>query len=78
MFNGDSDQKASIERIVSVKEKLEKHYHWLFPRWQTLEDLEAILLERISLPNEALKQLAVKYPPLPKWYNEVDDQLTLE
>jgi hypothetical protein len=45
------------------RDQLQKHYDSLFPRWQTLDDLEAILLERISLPNEQLKELAAKYPP---------------
>lgn len=55
--------------FASIREQLQQHYDSLFPRWQTLEDLEAILLERISIPNEQLKKLAVKNPPPPSWYS---------
>jgi hypothetical protein len=60
------------ERMTSSREELQKHYDSLFPRWQTLEDLEAILLERISLPNERLQKLAAKNPPPQSWYDEAD------
>jgi hypothetical protein len=56
--------------FASIREQLQKHHDSLFPRWQTLEDLEAILLERVSLPNDQLKELAAKYPPPQAWYDE--------
>jgi hypothetical protein len=60
------------EDFTSIRDQLRKHYDSLFPRWQTLEDLEAILLERASLPNDQLKELAAKYPPPQAWYDETD------
>ena len=58
--------------FTSIREELQKHYDSLFPRWHTLEDLEAILLERISLPNDQLKTLAAKNPPPQSWYDEAE------
>ncbi len=61
------------ERMTSSRDELQKHYDSLFPRWQTLDDLEAMLLERISLPNDRLKALAAKNPPPAAWYDQPDD-----
>jgi hypothetical protein len=77
-FLVDEPEGLLLNRFKSNRSLLQKHYDSLFPRWQTLEDLEAILLERISIPNEQLKELAAKYPPPPAWYEEADDQLTKE
>lgn len=60
------------ERMTSGRDRLQKHYDSLFPRWQTLEDLEAILLDRVSLSNDQLKELAAEYPPPQAWYDEAD------
>lgn len=56
-----------------IREQLQKHYDSLFPRWQTLDDLEAILLERISIPNDQLKAIAKNYPPPQAWYDETKE-----
>ncbi len=77
-FLGDDPDGELLNRFKLNRTLLQKHYDSLFPRWQTLDDLEAILLERVSLPNEQLKELASKYPPPPAWYDEADDQLTME
>jgi hypothetical protein len=74
-FGGEVQNEQKLNGVQSNWDQLQKHYDSLFPRWQTIEDLEAILLERISLPNEQLKELAVKYPPPAAWYQEADDQL---
>jgi hypothetical protein len=58
------------EDFASIRDQLQKHHDSLFPRWQTLEDLEAILLERVSLSNDQLKALAAKNPPPQSWYDE--------
>lgn len=42
------------------------------PSQQTRDNLEALLLERASIPNERLKKLAAKYPPPQAWYDEAD------
>jgi hypothetical protein len=77
-FPGDQPDGLLLNRFKTNRYLLQKHYDSLFPRWQGLEDLEAILLERISISNDQLKELATKYPPPPVWYNETDDQLTSE
>lgn len=77
-FNGDDSNKDLLNRISLSRDELQKHYDSLFPRWQTLDNLEAILLERISLPNEQLKDLAAKYPPPAAWYDEANEQLRME
>ena len=57
------------ERLSSARDELQEHYDSLFPRWQTLDDLEAILLEGVSLPHDQHKALAEKYPPPQAWYD---------
>ena len=71
-FEGEHPHAEFAERVTRSSDQLQRHYDSLFPRWQTLEDLEAILLERISLPNDQLKALAAKYPPPQSWYNETE------
>jgi hypothetical protein len=71
-FNGEHPHTEFAEQLTRSRDRLQKHYDSLFPRWQTLDDLEAILLERISLPNDSLKKLADKYPPPQSWYDETD------
>jgi hypothetical protein len=58
------------ERLAHARDKLQAHYDSIFPRWKSLEDLEAILLERVSLPNDRLKALAQKHPPPRSWYDQ--------
>jgi hypothetical protein len=60
------------ERMASNREALQRHYDALFPRWQTIDDLEALLLERASLPNARLKALAAAHAPPQAWYDEPD------
>ncbi|MBA4066306.1 MAG: hypothetical protein C0501_21845 [Isosphaera sp.] len=57
-------------RIAEARDRLRGHYDSLFPRWQTLADLEAILLELASVPHDRLKDLAAQHPPDPSWYKE--------
>lgn len=57
-------------RVAGARDRLRKHYDSLFPRWKTLDDLEAILLELTSVPHDRLKELAAQYPPDPSWYKE--------
>ena len=66
------------ERISRTRDQLQEHFNFLFPRWQTLDDLEAILLERVSLPNDQLKALAKSNPPPQAWYDEADDTLPVQ
>jgi hypothetical protein len=58
------------KRMLEVRDDFQKHYDSLFPRWQTLEDLAGILLERITPSNDRLKELAQKYPPPQSWSDE--------
>jgi hypothetical protein len=64
--------------FTSIRDQLQKHYDSLFPRWRTLADLEAILLEYISLPNDQLKALAAKHPPPQAWYDETSEPTAQE
>ena len=71
-FQGEGTHAEFTERVTGARDDLQQHYDALFPRWQTLDDLEAILLERVSLPNDQLKALAAKYSPAPAWYDGAD------
>lgn len=64
---GEEDRPTDL---AEARDRLREHYDSLFPRWQTLEDLEAILLEIASVPNDRLKELAARHGPPPAWYDE--------
>ena len=72
-FESERPGAGFVELVSRTRDELQRHYESLFPRWQTLDDLEAILLERVSLPNDQLKALAAKYPPAQAWYDEASD-----
>lgn len=75
----ESERPAEFaERFAHLREQLQTHHDALFPRWQTLDDLEAILLERVSLPNDQLKALAATHSPPQAWYDETADLTTPE
>ncbi|MGL6075171.1 MAG: hypothetical protein ACRC8S_13505 [Fimbriiglobus sp.] len=59
-----------VRDLATARETLQKHYDSLFPRWQTLEDLEEILLEPTAPTSAELKSLAKSYPPPQAWYDE--------
>jgi hypothetical protein len=61
-----------IRDIATARESLQKHYDSLFPRWQTLEDLEGILLEPLTPSNDRLLKLAERYQPPQAWYDDHD------
>lgn len=61
------------EAIAAQRTRLQQHFDTLFPRWRTQENLEAILLERLRIPNDTLKTLAAKNPPPQSWYDEAGD-----
>jgi hypothetical protein len=72
-FPGEYSEQ-SLKAVSLNQEQLQQHYGFLFPRWQTLDDLDAILLERVAIPNERLNSLAAKFPPPSSWYEEAFDE----
>ncbi len=64
------------KRLAQIRESLQRHYNSLFPRWKTIDDLEQIVLETVSLPNANLKVLAATHSPPQSWYEESVDPLT--
>ena len=77
-FSDERPPERYVERLAGERDRLQQHHDSLFPRWQTLDDLEAILLERISLSNDRLKALAANHPPSPAWYEETNDRPTAQ
>lgn len=71
----DSDDSprstAHADQVRATRELLQKHYDKLFPRWQTLDDLEGILLAPLTPTNAQLMALAAKFPPPQSWFEEV-------
>jgi hypothetical protein len=72
----DSRPESSGEyrmRFVALRDQLATHFNKLFPRWQTLEDLEGILLEPLTPSRETRLELVKRYPPPQAWYDETVD-----
>ncbi len=66
------------DRLRASRDEIQKHYDSLFPRWQTLDDLEGILLERFTPSNAELKELAKKNPPPASWWEETKNPFAPE
>jgi len=67
-----------IEELSHAVGGLRSLYDELFPRWQTLQDLTQLVIEKFSLPKERLQELALKYPPPSSWYEETADPFSAE
>ena len=70
-----SKRIAELRRAV---DDLRQLHDELFPRWQTLDDLHAILTQKLTLPNAKLDELAAKHSPPQSWYEESIDPFTAE
>jgi len=79
-LRGDFDYPPSAwrERVQESRDEIQKHYDSLFPRWQTLDDLEAILLERITPSREERLELVKRFPPPQSWYEETENPFERE
>jgi len=62
-----------IDNLSLAVAELQQLYDSLFPRWQTAEDLNQILIQKFTLPFERLQQLAVSHPPPQSWFDETAD-----
>ncbi len=60
-------------RMLSLRDHLATHYNSLFPRWQTLEDLECILLAPLTPSKAHMDMLVANYPPPQSWFEESVD-----
>ncbi len=69
----DFPPQELVARLSESRDEIQKHYDSLFSRWQTLDDLEGILLERVTPSNAELKELAKKYPPPKSWWEETEN-----
>lgn len=50
----------------------------IFSRWVSQDDLEQILLDKLSLPNSVLIELAREHPPPQSWYDETGNPFVPE
>jgi hypothetical protein len=73
-FEPDHGQRV-IRHLTEARDRIQQHYDFLFPRWQTLEDLEELLLEGITPSNEILMEIAKRNPPPQRWYDESFEDL---
>lgn len=62
-----------VEELNAAVGELRGLYDELFPRWQTLQDLQQLLVEKFSLPADKLRELAGKHSPPPSWSEETTD-----
>ena len=61
---------AHADQVRATRELLQQHHDKLFPRRQTLDDLECILLAPLTPTLEARIALAKRFPPPQSWYEE--------
>ena len=69
---------AWTEELNRARGTLRGLHDELFPRWRTADDLHQILVEKFSLPPEALRALAAKSPPPPAWSEETADPFSAD
>ena len=60
---GSERLPAAIQELTALKEEV-------FGKWNTLEDLEQILVETYPLSAEQFDSLAMKYCPPAEWYQQ--------
>ena len=72
-LHADQESRELTARMSALRDQLATHYDSLFPKWQTLDDLEDILLAPLSLPNEVLLEMAKRFPPPQSWFEETID-----
>lgn len=65
-----------LDELNQAAAELKELHDGLFPRWQTEEDLQQILIEQLSLPADKLRDLATRFPPPASWYEETADPFT--
>jgi hypothetical protein len=73
--DGTPRSTAHADQVQTTRDLLQKHYDSLFPKWQTLDDLEGILLAAITPSLESRIELAKRFPPPQSWYDEVIDPI---
>lgn len=64
---------AHADQVRATRELLQQHHDKLFPRWQTLDDLECILLAPLALSKAQRDMLVAHYPPPQSWFEETID-----
>lgn len=69
---------ARVEELRRAVAELRGLRDELFPRWQTVDDLYRLIIEKLTPPAEQLKALAAKYPPPESWLNETDDPFSAD
>lgn len=74
----DARSEEYRARFTALRDQYATQYNALFPRWRTRDDLEGILLERITPNNERLNELAKRYPPPRAWYDETENPIAAE
>ena len=74
----DREAIRSYARLTALRDQLATKYNELFPKWQTLDDLEDILLAPLQLSQEQCIELAKRFPPPQSWYGEDFDPFTPE
>lgn len=67
-----------LTELGRAVEELKQLYDELFPRWQSLDDLTQLLIEKFSLPADKLRDLAARHPPPASWLEETADPFTAE
>ena len=77
---GHADPATGVLRVrlTALRDQLATKHGELFPKWQTVEDLEDILLAHITPNHEAFVELANRFPPPQSWYDETTDPFTAE
>ena len=76
ILNRNESSKSNLMtiRLNALRDQLATKYAELFPKWQTIDDLEELLLARMMVPNEKLIAWAKQNPKSAEdWYNAPDD-----
>lgn len=72
-LHSDHDSIELAARMGALRDQVATHYNSLFPRWQTLDDLECILLAPLTPSKEQLDMIVANYPPPQSWFEETID-----
>jgi hypothetical protein len=74
----DGSARQAREQVVREMAELRRLHDEIFPRWQTVDDVAEMILEKFSLTQAELRAIAAANPPQQSWYEETIDPFASE
>jgi hypothetical protein len=67
------DGNDFASKLVDAENETRNLIDELFPRWQSIDDLKQMIIEKLSPSPDRLRELAKRFPPLQSWHQETEN-----